>query len=328
MKNKFMKGFAALCAVVLLAAAVMELLPDALAEQYKTGDAEISAPVKSLEINWTSGKVNIGHHSGSSIIISEKAVGRIRDDQRMCWALDGDTLRIQFQKPGFHLFSFLSSKKELTVLLPEDSELKNINLTVTSADIIIPTLRVGSLKLKATSGDVHATVYTESIKGQLTSGDIELQVMNQPEEIEVGSTSGNITLEAAGARDRIKLDATSGSIHAAVNQTRKFKASSTSGNIHAVIGEAKETEISSTSGRIVVEIARMDELDVHNTSGGVTAFLPATPGYTARITTTSGHIDNKMSTFIQGKDFVCGDGSGKVKIHTTSGNIMIDKKAE
>ena len=69
--------------VLLLAAAVMELLPIAHAEQYRVGDAEISGMVKNLEIEWTSGKVCIEYHSGSSVIISEKANGRISEDGRL-----------------------------------------------------------------------------------------------------------------------------------------------------------------------------------------------------------------------------------------------------
>ena len=324
MKTRMMKAFVAVCAVLLLAAAVMELLPIAHAEQYRVGDAEISGMVKNLEIEWTSGKVCIEYHSGSSVIISEKANGRISEDRRMRWSLDGGTLRILYDKPGFHLFAFFSPRKELTVTLPEDIVLKDTKISTTSADISIPALHTESLKLETTSGDIHAKANTATIKAKLTSGDMELQAMDRAEEISIKSTSGNITLEAAGAMEKITVETTSGSISAAVKQTERFKASSTSGSIHAVIGEAKKAEIHSTSGDVIVEITQTEELDVHTTSGGVTAFLPTAPGFTARIETTSGHIDNKLPLAKEGKDYLCGDGSGTIKIHTTSGNIAIN----
>lgn len=305
MKNKMMKVLPVVCALVLLAAA-MQWLPMARAEQYQVGDAEITAPVKNLEIDWTSGKVHIAYHSGNSVKISEKADGRIREDRRMRWTLDGDTLKIQYEKPGFHLFSFISSKKELTVTLPEELVLRNARISTTSADMDIPALRADSLRLNATSGTIRAAVDARSVKCKLTSGNIDLQVMNAAEEIEIGSTSGTV--------------------RATVKQAERFKASSTSSDIHAIIGEAKKAEIGSTSGKVIVEITRMEDLDVHTVSGGVTAFLPAAPGFTARITTTSGRIENNLPLTKQGNDYIAGDGSCSVKIHTTSGSITVNAK--
>ncbi len=327
MKNKMMKVLPVVCALVLLAAAV-QWLPMARAEQYQVGDAEITAPVKNLEIDWTSGKVRIAYHSGNSVKISEKADGRLSEDRRMRWTLDGDTLKIQYEKPGFHLFSFISPKKELTVALPEELALRDVRIATTSADMDIPALRADSLQLNTTSGDIRAAVNAGSIKSKLTSGNIELQVMNTAEEIEIGSTSGSITLQAPGARDKIKLNSTSGAIRATAGQTDQFKAASTSSDIHAVIGEAKKTEIKSTSGKVIVEIGRMEEVDIRTVSGGVTVYLPEKPGFTARVETVSGHIENKLPLAKQGKDFLSGDGSGTVEIRTTSGDIMIDKYSE
>ena len=324
MNNHFAKkALSAVCAVVLLAAAVMTLFPGALAEQYRTGDAEISAAVRNLDINWTSGKVNIAYHSGNNILISEKTSGFISGDMRMRWRVDGDTLRIEYNQPGFHLFSILPHEKELTVILPDGLTLTEANISTTSADMSIPALYADRVKIKSTSGDVRAAVNARSIQSKLTSGDIELQVMHAAEEITIESTSGDITLIAAGTKDKTAIDTTSGTIHAAVKQTKEFKAKSTSGDIQAVIGSAQKTEVKSVSGKVTVEIADMEALDIHTTSGDVTAYLPAAPGFTARFQSTSGRITHQLPLTKQGKDDIAGDGSGSVKIHTTSGNITV-----
>ncbi len=324
--NGMLKALAAVCAIVLLAAAGMKLLPIARAEQYNVGDAEISSAVRNLEIEWTSGKIHIAYHSGNTVIISEKAAGAISGDMRMRWRLDGGTLRIEYGKPGFHLFSLIPHEKELTVTLPEGLTLESANVSATSGDIMIPALYADSLKLKLTSGCVRATVTARSIQGRLTSGDMELQVMNAAEEVRLESTSGDITLESAETLGQTVIDATSGDIRAAVRQAGNFKASSTSGNIHTIIGRAIRTEIKSTSGKVTVEIAGMDALDISTTSGGVTAYLPSAPGFTAQIKTASGRFDPQLPLIKDGKAYICGDGSGKVEIHTTSGNITISER--
>ena len=324
--NKIGKVLLTVCAVVLLAAAGMKLLPFAYAEQYNVGDAEISATIRNLEINWTSGRVNIAYHSGNTILISEKTTGVISENMRMRWRLDGDTLRIEYDKPGFHLFSFMPHDKELTVDLPDGLKLGKADVSVTSGDVNIPSLYADELKLASTSGDIRGLVHARTIKGQLTSGNMDLQVMNTAEEVSLESTSGSITLDAMEIEKKAVISSTSGDIRATVKQTDEFKATSTSGDIHAVIGNAKETAIGSTSGKVIADISTVQTLDIHTTSGGVTAYLPQTPGFTAQIETASGRFESQLALTKQGNTYIAGDGSGMVKIHTTSGNIQLNAK--
>ena len=319
--NMLLKILAALCAVVLLAAAWMT--PLAQAEQDHVGDGETSAAIRELKINWTSGKIHIAYHSGSTVRVSEKITGTVSDDMRMRWRVEGDTLIIEYDQPGFHLFSLTPHEKELTVTLPEGVILEKVNLSATSADVDIPALYADSVKLKLTSGDIRAKVNARSIHGEMTSGDMELQVMSAAEEIRLESTSGDIILESGWDAGKTVIESTSGSIQAAVKQTEEFKASSTSGNIHAVLGETKKAKFHSTSGNVIAEITRMEELEIRTTSGDVTAHLPTAPGFTAKIETTGGDFSHDLSLAKDGKTYRCGDGSGKVEIHTTSGDIKI-----
>ena len=301
--NKMMKALAILCAAVLLVAAGMKLLPLAHAEEYNVGDAEISANFRNLEIDWTSGKVNIAYHSGNTVIISEKSTGVIGDDMRMRWRLNGDTLQIEYDQPGFHLFSIIPHKKELTVTLPQGFILEKASIHVTSADMDIPALSADSLKLESTSGDVRAAVNARIINGKLTSGDLELQVTNAAEEITIKSTSGDI--------------------RAMVKRAGEFKINSTSGDIQAVVGAVGKAKIESTSGDVMMKTGGMEALEIHTTSGSVTAYLPQTPGFTANVKSTSGHFDYQLPLTKQGNAYIAGDGSGKVDIRTTSGNVTI-----
>ena len=322
--NKLLKILAALCAAVLLAAAWM--MPLGCAEQYNVGDGETGVPIQELKINWTSGKVHIAYHSGNTILISEKITGTVSDDMRMRWSVEGDTLTIEYDQPGFHLFSLMPHEKELTVTLPEHFTLKKANIAATSADLDIPALYADSMKLKSTSGDIRAKVNARNIKGEITSGDMELQVMSAAEEIELESTSGSIILESAWDAGETEIETTSGRIQAALKQTKAFKASSTSGDMHVILGETRKVKFKSTSGNVTAEITSMEELEIRTTSGNVTAHLPTAPGFTARVETSSGDFAHTLPLNKEGKTYLCGDGSGKVEIHTTSGNVTISAK--
>ena len=324
--NKIVRTLAVLCAAVLFAAAVLDLFPAALAEQYRTGGAEISEAVRNLDINWTSGQVTIAYHGGNTVIISEKSAGAISKDRRMRWRMDGDTLRIEYQQPGFHLFSIFAPAKELTVTLPEGRALGETSIRTASGDVTIPALQTDSLTIETASGDTRAAVIARTIKGKMASGSMDLQAMNTAEEINLKAVSGSIMLEAAGTNGKTVIETTSGEIRATAKAAGEFKVHSTSGNIHAVVGRAKKAEFDSVSGKVVVEMTAMENLDIHAVSGDVTAYLPAEPGFTARIETVSGDIRQSLPLTKNGKDYVSGDGSAAVKIHTTSGNVTLNGK--
>ena len=82
-------------------------------------------------------------------------------------------------------------------------------------------------------------------------------------------------------------------------------------------------ELKRMKEELEAEIASMEELDIRATSGNVTAHLPAAPGFTARVETTSGDFSHTLPLASQGKTYLCGDGSAKVEIHTTSGSVKI-----
>ncbi len=321
--KKIRKGLLIACALILFAAAGLGTASIAYAEQNNVGNAEISAIVRDLDISWTSGAVHIEYHSGDTVLISEKADGAISEDLRMRWRLNGDKLIIEHNKPGLRLFPLFSPDKVLTVTLPKGTMLKNASIRCTSGDLNIPALYADTLKMESTSGDIRAAVNARIINSELTSGDIELQVMSEAEEIRIETTSGQITLESAWTAEKTALSSTSGAIRAAVKETGELKANSTSGDIHAVIGQGRKTEIGSTSGKIIVETGSLETLKIHATSGNVTAYLPVSPGFTAKIETASGRIEHQLPLTRQGKAYIAGDGSGKVEISTTSGNVTV-----
>ena len=70
-------------------------------------------------------------------------------------------------------------------------------------------------------------------------------------------------------------------------------------------------------------VAQFGELGIHVTSGNVEAALSAVPGFTGKFSVTSGRVDTQMPLAKSGDTYTCGDGSGKLTISTTSGNILV-----
>ena len=308
MNNQRLKWLYLLCGVIVIVAVVVsvtgifnEIRGYANAEKYSVGETEIGEPVKNLSINWTSGKVSIAYHGENTVEVREFSKKDLSEDQELRWWLDGETLRIQFAKSGLRLNWDL--EKELAVTLPEGMTLEDAEINVTSADVTAKELKAENLSLNTTSGDATIQAEAKKLAANATSGALALTLTGEPHEIRINSTSGNVLLEAEKAK--------------------KMKIGSTSGNLEIHCAESEETELSSTSGTIRTNLKKIRQVKIGSTSGSVTAALPQTPGLTAEISTTSGDVNMEMPMEKDGKTWRCGDGSGKVSISTTSGNVRI-----
>ena len=70
----------------------------------------------------------------------------------------------------------------------------------------------------------------------------------------------------------------------------------------------------------------LTDLGIDVTSGDVTAALPTEPGYRARVTTTSGSFNADVPLSKDGDEYLCGDGSGRVEIQVTSGDVRLTEE--
>ena len=100
-------------------------------------------------------------------------------------------------------------------------------------------------------------------------------------------------------------------------------AGSTSGDVTVEINDGEQVKIGSTSGSITVKLAKFSVLNADSTSGRISAVLPEHPGFTAQLDTVSGKIDYNLAFSRKGDQYVCGDGSAKVDLGSTSGNIQL-----
>ena len=308
MNQQKMKWLYVLCGVIVIAAVVVsvtglfnEVTGYANAEKYTAGDTVIREQVKNLDVNWTSGNVAIAYHGDQTVEIAETANRALNEDQKLRWWLDGETLRIQYAKSGLRMDMNLD--KKLTVTLPEEISMDEVQISVTSADVSVPDLKADRLQFSATSGDAVIQAEAGTVDASQTSGNLKMILLGDVREVRMNSTSGSILLEAEKAK--------------------KIKAGSTSGSVEINCGENDETDISSTSGAVRANLRKIGRVKIGTTSGTVTAGLPELPGLTAKISTTSGQVATEMAMQKDGNTYRCGDGSGQVEIGTTSGSVKV-----
>ena len=332
--NKTSRSLTALivCMVLLAAAALLLFrqqtgISYANADQYTAGDTDISSPVENLDIAWASGRVNVEYHSGSGVSVSETASRPLSEDEKFRWWLDGATLRIQFDKPGFRLFGlFRSAEKQLTVSLPEGSVLKSAVIRASSADLNIAALAADEIVLETSSGDMAASTSARALAVTSTSGSADIRQAADLESGSFSSTSGSLGISLGSAKT-VSAVSTSGSIGLKMSgSAESVVLRSTSGSISQETASADRSECSSTSGSVTVRPGAFRELQIHSTSGSTAAFLPESPGFTCEVSTSSGDFSSSLALRKDGNVYVCGDGSARCSVSTTSGNIRIEKE--
>ena len=243
-----------LCAVIITSTGMFGKIGGyANAELYTSGDTEITEDIKKIDVSWTSGKVTVAYHAENTVSLKESAKRALSDDEKLQWWVDGDTLRVQFTKPGIR---WNMPEKELTITLPEDFRLQQANIGTTSGDIEIPALK--------------AEVNT-------TSGDQELEFNGSATQIRINSTSGSIRVKAEKAA-LIEAASTSGGIWMTAQECENAKANSTSGSIDTELGKMKQLSINVTSGNVTAKLPETPGFtaDVHTTAGDFTYGLALT----------------------------------------------------
>ena len=293
-------------------------------DKYTIGDTEITSTVENLDIDWTSGKVNIEYHAGSGVSVSETANRDTSEDEKLRWWLDGTTLRIKYAKPQLTIFNNL--KKTLTVSLPEGIVLKNVDIDTTSADIGVPSMTADEIKFDTTSGDVNAVITAKKLSASSTSGDLNVRQDSDINTAHFSSTSGTLAFTVPSA-EKISMESTSGDISVTVPGTvGDLNLDSTSGSIKPDIANTDKAKFSSTSGDITATLVSFKDLNVDVTSGDVTLKLPEISGFTLGLDARPSKLKSSLAMVKKGDEqYVYGDGSARLRVSTTSGDVHIDK---
>lgn len=258
--------------------------------RYSSGEACITQRVEEIDINWTEGSVTVAYHNGDDILLSETASRNLKRNTELHWYVDGHKLYIQYAASGVRIPSNLN--KKLTVLLPEDLRLDEVNISVASAKIEVDGIDADQFHLQ--------------------------------------SASGKISLKQVNHSDAIVLETASGAVSVTAENTDKLSITSVSGKVTADVLQADEVKVTATSGSVKLQFSDVpDSIDASNVSGGVTICLPESAGFKAKLKSVSGTVRCQQDAQRSGNNtYTYGDGQCQISVDTVSGSLSIEKSAE
>lgn len=262
-------------------------------DKMSTGSAEFDKnEVKSIDINWTSGTVEIKNGNTNKVEISENMSYDENSDNAMRWSLDDGKLKIYDSKNafGFHWFSFSMSPKKLTVTLPESISLDEFDISSASADFTAESINADTLDIETASGKITV----DSFEGK---------------KADINTASGTIDLNRVLAED-VDVETISGEC--------------------TVTGKIEKLNVSGVSSVLNLTVGKNNsEINVETVSGNVNINTNCDEsGFTANYSSVSGNFSSDFAGTNKNGKFIYGSGKADYNISTVSGNINVQPLAE
>ena len=166
------------------------------------------ARVREIEVDWLGGSVMVVLTDDDSLSFAEMAYQDVPEEQRLSYALDGDTLKIDFCRSG-HLLSS-SPEKQLVLSIPRGLTLEKFEADTTAAAAVNVT-----------------GLHTQTVDISTVSGGVDLAA--EAYEIDISTTGGCAAVDA----DFYQLDfsAVSGSLTLTMQRAAEVDAETVSGGV-------------------------------------------------------------------------------------------------
>ncbi|MDE5995693.1 MAG: DUF4097 family beta strand repeat-containing protein, partial [Eubacterium sp.] len=158
---------------------------------YTAGSGEVSASgITELSIDWISHKINVEYYDGDTISFSEPE--QSNPDFALRYRVDGNELKIKFCKSGFKASN--PKNKELTVRLPKDFILNELEINCVSADTNIKGITANSFDVDTVSGNINAEGNFKEIDIDGVSADSKIITHTAPIELDSDTVSGDCSV--------------------------------------------------------------------------------------------------------------------------------------
>lgn len=216
---------------------------------YHIGADTVTERVDSLEIHWSSGKINVTTHTGSDILMTE--TGYQTERQQLRWRVTDGKLVIREHASGL---SWNHPNKTLELSLPEGSY-DGFSFNVASAEISVDgRLTLDELDADAASGNLSAVGITANeLSFDSASGDCILTDCTVSA-FDAETASGNVKLYGSFAE--VVLDSASGDLELRTDTApKKIDTDVVSGNVAVYLPDNAQftASLSSLSGDLNVE---------------------------------------------------------------------------
>lgn len=263
------------------------------ADKYQPGNAEIDGDeIRSLEVNWVDGTINVEVYDGDTVQVSEKSRKELEESNQLHYYNKDGRLMIQYRKAQKNWISFGNNlRKELTIKIPAKTAeaMGEIRIDTVSSDTKIRGICADRMKLDSTSGDFALTKCRMS-------------------ELDMDSTSGSLKGEALTVDDKMDTDTTSGEVDAE--------------------GSFGSVEADTVSGDIMVDSKICPEkVRTDSVSGEVTLILPDNKGFTYECDTVSGSVECEFQITYKDETGIYKSGDASFSFDSVSGDVIIKKRS-
>ena len=183
--------------------------------------AEKSASVRTIQIDWLSGEIDIRTGDVDTVTVTETAPSN--SEYAMYCRQSGDKLEISACRDTFISVKGIngSLKKDLTVLLPRNLSLKTLVIDSASSDITVTDMEIAGADINTTSG---VSRFVNCVLGELeldtASGDLSYEGIL--DNLEVDAASAKVTVIARNVPDAIDVDTASGDLELTLPEDAGF----------------------------------------------------------------------------------------------------------
>lgn len=221
------------------------------------------ARVREIEVDWLGGSVMVVLTDDDSLSFAEMAYQDVPEEQRLSYALDGDTLKIDFCRSG-HLLSS-SPEKQLVLSIPRSLTLEKFEADTTAAAVNVTGLHTQTVDISTVSGgvDLAAEAYEIDISTtggcaavdadfyqldfSAVSGSLTL-TMQRAAEVDAETVSGGVTIHLPPSSYGFALD------FETVSGTPEIAFDANSGDGHWTYGDKASTlNIDTASGNLSLD---------------------------------------------------------------------------
>ena len=165
------------------------------------------ARVREIEVDWLGGSVMVVLTDDDSLSFAEMAYQDVPEEQRLSYALDGDTLKIDFCRSG-HLLSS-SPEKQLVLSIPRSLTLEKFEADTTAAAVNVTGLHTQTVDISTVSGGVDLAAEAYEIDISTTGGCAAVDADFY--QLDFSAVSGNLTLTMQRAA-KVDAETTSGGV--------------------------------------------------------------------------------------------------------------------
>lgn len=148
------------------------------------------ARVHEIEVDWLGGSVMVVLTDDDSLSFAEMAYQDVPEEQRLSYALGGDTLKIDFCRIG-HLLSS-SPEKQLVLSIPRGLTLEKFEADTTAAAVNVTGLHTQTVDISTVSGGVDLAAEAYEIDISTTGGCAAVDADFY--QLDFSTVSGSLTL--------------------------------------------------------------------------------------------------------------------------------------